>query len=92
MEGIDLLFLLPIIMPLGSTGGCQTTLTSVRRTSGNTSLIGGPGTIEGEKERRKIRFYHYMTPAVITTPIQLIKLWSFSWITAQPQAQTRELK
>lgn len=36
--------LLPIMMPFGSTGGCQTTLSSVRRTSGNTSFMGGPGT------------------------------------------------
>lgn len=36
--------LLPIMMPLGSTGGCQMTRTSVSRTSGNTSLTGGPGT------------------------------------------------
>lgn len=35
---------LPIMTPFGSTGGCQTTLTSDRRTSGNTSLMGGPGT------------------------------------------------
>lgn len=34
---------LPRMMPLGSSGGCQTMRTDVSLTSGNTSLTGGPG-------------------------------------------------
>lgn len=57
--------LLPIMMPLGSTGGCQTTLTSVRRTSGNTSLMGGPGTKNNSIQRRR----HYMLVQKNTTEL-----------------------
>jgi len=61
-------------MPLGSTGGCQTTLTSVRRTSGNTSLMGGPGTVERGNEGAKMRLlYHHMTLTVIKKPINIIR-------------------
>lgn len=35
--------ILPRIIPLGSSGGCQTIRTDVSLTSGNTSLTGGPG-------------------------------------------------
>lgn len=41
--------LLPRIIPLGSSGGCQTIRTDVSLTSGNTSLTGGPGA--GKKNR-----------------------------------------
>lgn len=35
--------ILPRMIPLGSSGGCQTMRTDVSLTSGNTSLTGGPG-------------------------------------------------
>ncbi len=46
------------MMPFGSEGGCQTTLTDVRRTSGNTNLTGGPGTEEKRGRERERGYMH----------------------------------
>ncbi len=61
------------MMPFGSEGGCQTTLTDMRRTSGNTNLTGGPGTEEKRgKERERERERGYMHLQQITVAYILI--------------------
>lgn len=51
---VDFNFLVPNMMPLGSPGGCQTTLTDVSRTSGNNMRTGGPGTAREKGEKRRL--------------------------------------